>query len=241
MTGRVAVLTVYGTLCQRMDMMAESSGGTSCEAIGTQLDRCVADKGCQAIVLAFDSPGGSVFGVGELADKIYNARQQKRIIGIADPMAASAAYWLMAQCSELNVTPSGMVGSIGTLTAHDEPDGPARTTGRQDHAGDVGQVQGRARPIAGADRGRGAAMQDMVDSYYGQFIAAVARGRGVSDAVVRSGYGQGRVYTAKKALAAGMVDRVATMDQAPRRPGRHRFRRSRLAGPAPQARPGRPR
>jgi ClpP class serine protease len=53
----------------------------------------------------------------------------------------------------------------------------------------------------------------MVDQYYAAFVAGVARGRGVAVGEVRTNYGQGRLLTAREGLAAGMVDRIATMDE----------------------------
>jgi ClpP class serine protease len=43
-------------------------------------------------------------------------------------------------------------------------------------------------------------------------VAAVAKGRGVAQGAVREGYGEGTVLTAKRALGAGLVDRVDTFD-----------------------------
>ena len=51
------------------------------------------------------------------------------------------------------------------------------------------------------------------DDYYNAFIEAVALGRGVSVSDVRSGMGEGRVLGADAALAAGMVDGIATFDE----------------------------
>jgi capsid assembly protease len=45
------------------------------------------------------------------------------------------------------------------------------------------------------------------------FTAAVARNRGVSIARVKTGYGQGRVVGARDAFKAGMVDRIASLDE----------------------------
>jgi ClpP class serine protease len=54
--------------------------------------------------------------------------------------------------------------------------------------------------------------QARVDEAYAQFVRDVARGRGVSVADVRGGYGEGRALTAKDAKAAGLIDRIATME-----------------------------
>jgi ClpP class serine protease len=58
-----------------------------------------------------------------------------------------------------------------------------------------------------------AAMQAMVDDYYGMFTRAVAKGRGVSVDAVRNGFGEGRMVSASQAVKNGMADRVATLDQ----------------------------
>ena len=55
-------------------------------------------------------------------------------------------------------------------------------------------------------------MQSRVDDYYAAFTKNVAKGRGVGVDVVRSDFGQGRVYGAQQALSAGMVNGIATFD-----------------------------
>ncbi len=55
-------------------------------------------------------------------------------------------------------------------------------------------------------------MQARVDEAYAQFTKDVARGRGVTPAAVKGGYGEGRALTAKDAKDAGLIDRIGTMD-----------------------------
>jgi ClpP class serine protease len=64
-------------------------------------------------------------------------------------------------------------------------------------------------PLSAQARG---SIQYIVDSFYGMFTKAVARGRGVSQAAVRDSYGQGRMVLAAAAVRQGMADSVATMD-----------------------------
>ena len=45
------------------------------------------------------------------------------------------------------------------------------------------------------------------------FIKAVAKGRGSTPAVVREGFGQGRMVLAQDAITAGMADKIATLDE----------------------------
>ena len=51
------------------------------------------------------------------------------------------------------------------------------------------------------------------------FVGAVAKHRGVKASVVKAQYGQGRCLTASQALEAGMIDRVATLEETLKRLG----------------------
>lgn len=49
------------------------------------------------------------------------------------------------------------------------------------------------------------------------FVGAVAKHRGVPEAAVRNGMGQGRLLDAQRAKREGMVDGVATIDEVVRK------------------------
>lgn len=213
LVGRTALVSVFGMLAQRVGGLEAASGGVGTEAIGATLDRLVADREVRSIVLVVDSPGGSVFGVQELADKIRAYRAEKKIIGIADSVAASAAYWLLAQTSEVNVTPGGQVGSVGVVAAHQDTSKAQEIAGvkttyvsSSPHKTD-GVPESPLTPEALAE------LQSKVNHYHSLFVAGLAKGRGVSESRVEKDFGGGRMLTPKEALAAGMVDRVATLEQ----------------------------
>ena len=107
--GVVAVIPVFGVISHRAHMVADicGPGGTSTEMLQQTIRGAVNDPNVKAIVLDIDSPGGSVFGVQELADEIFAARSTKPILASANSLAASAAYWIGTAASELHVTPSG--------------------------------------------------------------------------------------------------------------------------------------
>src|SRR5262249_2183126 len=113
--GAVAVIPVYGVISNRMNLMTQISGGTSVEKLTAQIRASLADSRISATVMDGDWPGGGVEGIPELAAEILDSRGQKKIIGVANTMAASAAYWLACCAGELIVAPSGAVGSIGVF------------------------------------------------------------------------------------------------------------------------------
>jgi len=211
--GAVAVLPLYGVMIPRATLLSQMSGGTSVSDFSALFDQAMNDPDIDAILLDIDSPGGMTDLVPELADQIREARGEKPIVAIANTDAASAAYWIAAQADELVVTPSGMVGSIGVFAAHEDISAMQEMEGISTTLISAGKFKVENSPFAPLSDEARAAIQERVDAFYGMFVADVAAGRRVSEKAVREGFGEGRIVTAEAALAAGMVDRVATFDE----------------------------
>lgn len=214
--GGIAVIPVVGTITQRAGMMTEWCGGTSTQQISAALAEAVRDEAVGQILMEFDTPGGSVFGVAELGDEIHEAAKTKPVIGVANSLSASAGYWLMSQCSQAYVTPGGEVGSIGVWMAHEDWSKAMAESGVVTTMVSAGKFKVEGNPYEPLGEDARAFMQSRVDDYYGAFVRAVARGRGVGVQQVRDGMGQGRVLGAAEALAQGMVDGVAPVAEVVR-------------------------
>lgn len=210
---KVAILPMVGVIGQRMGMMTEFSGGVSTERLGELIDAAVADAEIGAIVLDVDSPGGGVYGVPELAAKIRAARDQKRVIAVANSLMASAAYWLSSQASEVVASPSSEVGSVGVVATHIDQSGLDEAMGLKVtfvHAG-AHKVEGNPHQPLSPDALE--FLQQRVNEYYSMFLDAVAQGRGLKAKQVQEQFGGGRVFGAQEAVQRKMADRVATLDQ----------------------------
>lgn len=213
--GGIAVLPLYGVITQRGNMIEDVSGpGTvSTQKFAAALRQALADESVSQILIDIDSPGGSVYGVAELADEIVSARAQKSIVAIANSLAASAAYWIGCSASEFYVTPGGEVGSIGVWQAHFDYSQALVAEGVTPTLISAGTYKVEGNPYAPLDPEAQAFMQSRVDDYYLAFSKAVAKGREVPIAQVRNGMGQGRVLGAEAALEQNMVDGIVTLDE----------------------------
>ena len=212
--GGIAVLPLYGIVTQRGNMVDDVSGpGTaSTQQFSNILRAALQDETVSQILIDIDSPGGSVYGVAELADEIVSARAQKPVVAIANSLAASAAYWIGCSASEFYVTPGGEVGSIGVWQAHQDYSKAMDEAGVKTTLISAGKFKVEGNPYAPLDEEAQGFMQSRVDDYYAAFTKAVAKGRGVPISQVRDGMGQGRVLGADAALASSMVDGIATFD-----------------------------
>ena len=209
--GLVAVVPIRGVIAHRMGAMNDSSGGTSTERIGAMIGQAV-EAGATTIVYDIDSPGGTVSGVQELAAQMFALRGKVKQVAHVS-LAASAAYWLAAMADEIVSAPSGEAGSIGVFAAHKDVSAALEKEGIKITLIKAGKFKTEGNPFEPLSEDAKAVMQARVDAAYGQFVKDVALGRGVSVAAVKSGYGEGRVLTAKDAKAVGLIDRIATMDE----------------------------
>lgn len=212
--GAVAVVPIRGVIAHRMNAMEQSSGGTSAEGVAQMLRAVMADAQVGTVVLDIDSPGGTVTGMTELAGEIFQMRGRgtKQIVAQVNGMAASAAYWLASQADEIVSIPSGLTGSIGVFTAHEDMSKALAKEGIDVTLISAGKYKVEGNPFEPLSEEAKAVLQGRVDAAYATFTKDVARGRGVSVADIRNGYGQGRALTAPDALKAGLIDGIATMD-----------------------------
>lgn len=211
---QIGIIPIHGALEARPSWIGEMFGMSSYERVGQAFDILMSDESVAGIILDIASPGGMVYGAQELAAKIFAARGRKPVVAVANPLAASGAYWVAAAADRVVVTPSGDVGSVGVIVEHldlsqaMEREGVKATVIRSSDA----PRKGEGNPYEPLSDDARAHIQSRADAIHTKFVGDLARFRGVSVEVVNSSFGQGRVVDSKRALAAGMVDRVATME-----------------------------
>jgi signal peptide peptidase SppA len=167
--------------------------------------------------LDVDSPGGGVYGVAEVSEFIRANRMAatggKPIITQINSLAASGGYWIGSSSDEIIITPGGEAGSIGVYMLHEDISKWLEKEGIKEtfiYAGDY-KVEGNPFEPLGDEAA--AHYKSRVNDYMGMFIDSVAKGRNVASKKVIDDFGKGRVFGASQALAAGMVDRVGTLDE----------------------------
>lgn len=172
----VAVIGIRGVIGKRLSMMEAACGGVDIEAVERAFDMANADSNISRIVLHIDSPGGTVTGVPELAEKIYS-KKRKPVMAFSDTKVASAAYYLASAADEIVVTPTAIVGSIGvvlqvreTLNA-EAADGRTRLRVFRSGADKAAGVDGPISPE------QAAAFQAQVDKLGAMFRADVTKAR----------------------------------------------------------------
>jgi len=207
--GGVAVLTLEGVMAPKANLMMQISGGVSTQIANTQIESAIADPRVNALVLAIDSPGGSVFGTPELAATVAELAKIKPIVTVSDATLASAAYWVGSAANAVFISgPTVQVGSIGVVTSHNYDPRAANTT-TEITAGKYKRIASAAAPLSADGR---AYIQSQVDHLYSVFVDAVAANRGANVDAVLEHMADGRVFIGQQAVDRGLVDGFATVD-----------------------------
>lgn len=204
--GGVAIIDVYGPIARRANLFSKISGGTSIDYLARDVTSALDNPAVQSLLLVFDSPGGEVTGVSELAAALYAARGRKPMHAYVDGMACSAAYWLASACDAITTNDTALLGSIGVVMAM--PD-PTKTNVKEIEI--VSSQSPNKRPDVTSESGR-SQIQTMLDHLADVFIQAVATHRGVTAETVLSDFGAGGVFVGAHAVLAGLADRVGSFE-----------------------------
>jgi signal peptide peptidase SppA len=206
---RIAVIPIYGVIDQHPQSM-----GTSTDEIAAMVDAAMQSPNIDAVLYDVDSPGGTVPGVPETAEKMFGYRGVKPQLAISNSLMASAALWLGLAADEVWVSPSGEIGSHGVYTIHEDWSKALEQEGVKVTAIQYGENKTEGAPWEPPSADFLTRTQARVDEIGAWFTKDLARFRGLGASVVKSTFGQGIVFNGKDAVSIGMADRVGTFEEA---------------------------
>ncbi|MBN7138993.1 capsid protein [Lysobacter enzymogenes] len=202
----VEVLGIHGLLVARTMNMNPCEQTTSYENLRRELQRSLADPMVEHIVLDIDSPGGSAAGAFELAEDIFAARQVKPITAVTNFSAYSGGYLLGAAATEMVISETGGLGSIGVIARHADFSKRNESMGVSVTTVFAGAHKNDLSPHEPLTEQSMVFLQDMVNTSYERFVAAVARFRGMPEQAVRAT--EANVFFGQRAIDIGLADRL---------------------------------
>jgi len=208
----VQVLPVHGFLVSRGSHINACETMTSYEGLRQQLRAAVADPLVERVVLDIDTPGGSAVGAFELAADIRALAQIKPITGIVNFMAYSGGYLIGSACSELVVSQTSGVGSIGVIASHMDRSKQAESQGVKVTTVYAGAHKNDLSPHEPLTEQSMAFLQELVQESYQLFVGAVADYRGLSIEAVRAT--EAGLYRGQAGIKAGLADRLQSPQDA---------------------------
>lgn len=209
---RVAVVTLTGTLMKAVSSM--DPGSTSTVRARREIRAAVRDADVSAVVLAIDSPGGTVAGTADLAAEVLNARKTKPVVAFVSDLGASAAYWVASQADAVYANDrTALIGSIGTLAVVYDMSAAAEKAGVKTLVFGTGPLKGAGAPGAPVTEDQKDYYRGIVEDAQRSFDAALKKGRGMTDARLEK-VKTGGVFGATEAESLGLIDGIKTFEAA---------------------------
>ena len=191
----VARLTVSGTITDDREVVAA-------------LDAAARDASVRALIVAVDSPGGTMAGGEALHAALGRLRDVgKPVVATMGGTAASAGYMIAMPAERVFARDSTLTGSIGVLLQSFNVEDLMARLGVQPLVIASGPLKAQPSPFAPLTPEGRAVLEGVIADLRERFVAIVASGRKMPVERVRE-LADGRIFTGRQALAAGLVDAI---------------------------------
>jgi len=208
----ITVIPVHGILVPRRFAIEACEEMMSYELLRTQLTRALNDEGVSEIILDVNSGGGNAQGAFEIAEFIYQSRSIKPIRCIVNFNAFSGAYLIAAACSEIIVSETSGVGSVGVYTKRLDLTQHYQEQGVKIHSFYRGARKIDFHPDTELSEEERTNIEKNMESTYQKFVNAVAKYRGLTvEAVIAT---EADCFEGQEGIELGLADRLATPQDA---------------------------
>jgi protease-4 len=183
----------------------------SSEHVVEELNDYAEDSSIKAIVIRIDSPGGGVVASQEIYNAIKNARHEgKKVVASMGTVAASGGYYVAAAADRIVANPGTLTGSIGVKMEFANIEKLLEKIGVKGMVVKAGEYKDVGSPFHDMSEPEKKILQDVIDDVHSQFIKAIAEGRNLQEAEVRS-IADGRIFTGRQALDLKLVDQLGDL------------------------------
>jgi protease-4 len=165
------------------------------------------DSAARALIVAIDSPGGTVSGGESLHAAIARVAEKKPVVAVMGATAASAGYMVALPANRVFAREGTLTGSIGVVLQTFETSRLLERIGVGAEALTSGALKDQPSPFRPLTEEGRAALNAIIGDLHAQFVRKVVEGRGMDEAAVRA-LADGRAMTGRQALAAGLVDAI---------------------------------
>lgn len=195
----IGSLFIEGPIIPRADAFSDISGITNIDRLTNEFNALQANPDVKRILLAIDSPGGSVTGASEFADLISNSAKPVDALNLG--RMASLGYWIGSAADKVYSVDTGLTGALGTILTMPDPSNKTVIISEQtpNKGMDVRTKKGKADA------------QRIVNDLADIFLSSVAKNRGVKTKIVNAQFGKGSVFVGKDAFVRGMIDGVMNL------------------------------
>ena len=180
--------------------------------VRAELQDALKDKHVKAVLLRMNSPGGTVAASQEIYQLVRKLVAAKKpvLVSMGD-VCASGCYYIASAASQIVSNSGTLTGSIGVISQGVNYQGLMEKLGLKDQtfkSGKYKDLGSGQRVLTEEER---VILQNLLDDSYDQFLTDIVASRPISREDLEE-KAQGLVYTGRQALAAGLVDKLGSLD-----------------------------
>ena len=211
---RIAVIDALGSLTYRnAGNPGAGSGMRSYRYMQRDIQECLSDDEISAMIIDFNSYGGSAQGCERMARFIKHADSKKPIYAVVDMNCFSAGYYLASACRKVILTDQDCgVGSIGCIAIHRDESRRNAKEGDVYTAAYFGEQKNDLTPYEPLTDKTYKKLLSSVNAFGDQFVKTVAEFRGLDEQKIRDT--QAGVYYGQAAIDAGLADHIMNLSEA---------------------------
>ena len=213
---KIAVIDMDGLMINRRKSGLMRTGENPVSLLLEKLDKAAGDPGVKAVVLRLNSPGGTVAASDIMHHRLleFKRRTRKPVVACVVGLGCSGAYYLACGCDGIMTQPSAVTGNIGTIFQTFSVAGTMEKIGVKAVTIKSGKLKDMASPLHDLTDDERQVLEGVIQDLYQQFLVVVDQGRpGLGEQKIRE-LADGRVFTAKQALAEGLIDRIGYLTDA---------------------------
>lgn len=206
---QILIIPITGTIYSGSN--GAFSQDTYSDDIIAQLETAQETPGIKAVILAIDSPGGTVVGSKEISQAIESF--DKPIISWMRETAASGAYWIAVSTEHIIADPATITGSIGVAGSYLQFSELLDEYGVKYErivSGEFKDVGSPFKNVTDEDR---VYLQSKINILNDMFIEHVADKRGLTESFVRQ-QATGEIFLGTEALQRRLIDSLGGRQEA---------------------------
>lgn len=168
-------------------------------------DEIARDKNAKALIVRFNSPGGTTVGGEELFLQLREVAKNKPVVATMRTVCASACYMAALGTDYMLARDGTLTGSIGVMLQSAEITRMADKLGITPitvKSGKYKDIPSLTSPFTEEDR---AVVGEVVKNAYENFVSLIVKRRGMTDSDART-LADGRVYTGSQAVQNRLID-----------------------------------
>lgn len=183
------------------------------KARAQMLKKMAADKSVKALIVHFNSPGGTTTGGEALYQDLRRIAKDRPVVALFGTMATSAAYMSGVAAEHIIARSNSITGSVGVIMQWAEVSNMMDKLGVKMNEMKSGDLKAVPSPFQPLDEFGRSSTQKMIADSHKWFVDLVVKRRNIQPTQI-PGFMEGSIYSGRQALQYGLIDEIGSEEQA---------------------------